>query len=220
VIELNINLDDAMRQGDRRIPLPTAAQVSRVAANAAKEELIAHFLLRDREGNAKGWPSSGLWSDIARRVVIENSGDVSRITIGDIRFWRKLLGGPPITPKRGKYLTIPANADAYKAGSPSEGNTPELKRMLAYNADVGHWMGALVAAVDYQRVLKSGKRKGQTVRAKRGEQAELGSGSVWYWLARETNPPADPGTMPRDYELETAISTAAGRFLSRFGEAA
>lgn len=220
MIELNISLEDAMRHGDRRIPLPTAAQVSRVAAVAAKEILVAHFLWKDSQGNEKGWPSNGTWSEIARRVAVDVAGDVAGIRISDIRFWRKLLGGRPITPKRGKMLALPANADAYKAGSPSEGNTPELKMMKAYNPDIDHWMWALVAVQDYQRTLKSGKRAGQTVRAKRGEKAEMGSGTVWYWLARQTNPPADPGALPRPYEIESAIGSAVGAYLRRFGDAA
>jgi hypothetical protein len=216
MIELRINVTES----GQRPRIPTAEAITKVAAQAAYNELQAHFAARDAQGNAKGWPSSGLWGQISMAMAVETEGARAGVAIDDVRFWRKLLGGPPITPKRGKFLTIPASAEAYAAGSPGEGGTPELKRMLAYNPDIDHWMWALVAAGDYQRTVTRGKNAGATVRAKTGQKATLGMGTIWYWLARQTNPPADPRAMPEPAVLEAAIATSAERFLQTFGAVA
>jgi hypothetical protein len=191
MIELSISVD-AVSPALQALYLQTRPDILvRLAGKTVEKELRAHFLRRNAQGNKQGWPSRGLWGDIAERTVM---GAVSggnlyasvEISISHPALNLKVHGGT-VTPKRGKYLTLPATAAAYAAGSPREGATPDLKFTVAYNAAIGHDMKALADT----------------------------AGTVWYFLARKTTHRADPDALPGENYLQTRIDETIEAYLQR-----
>jgi hypothetical protein len=89
--------------------------------------LRRHFLELDQQGNKQGWPRKHFWSRTVRQAT--SLGAVTRtsatVCIASPEFGLHLRGGT-VRPKRGKFLAIPITDEAYKAGSPREGNMPGL----------------------------------------------------------------------------------------------
>lgn len=187
-------------------------RVNRVMAEAVATRLEAHFGARARERNKRGWPSRRTWLAIRDGV----STDGARVTIAHPAIRQKYYGSEtlgPIRPKEGRMLALPATAEAYRAGWPSHGNTPPLKRMMAYNAGIGRWMWALVAEDAGTRRVKD-RRKGHEGETRLVNDPRKPAG-LWYWLARKANVPRDPNTLPPEAELmgeaEAAVRRLAGR---------
>lgn len=166
-----------------------ATTLVRLAGKTVEKELRAHFLAH--KPNQKGWPSKGLWGDIAERTVMGKVGGGGayasvEVSISHPAFGLKLFGGT-VTPKRGKYLTIPATAAAYAAGSPREGATPELHVASALNPQTGSLQRCLVEE----------------------------DGTVWYSLARKTTHAPDPAALPPEAALQDAIDATIQAHLQR-----
>lgn len=83
-------------------------------------ELRSHFRQRDAQGNARGWPRRHFWkNEVSRNTALTEVTDKRAVvTIASPAFAHKVFGGT-VTPKRGRALTIPLTAEAYKAGSAS-----------------------------------------------------------------------------------------------------
>ena len=229
---MNVTLDISGSAGDDLERIAARLQRPRGLLRGAQmgvaNELRAHFDRRDSEPNQMGWPSRNFWIGIAERVVAEADAvtDTSAaVSIASPELAHKISGGT-ITPKRGRFLSMPASAEAYAAGSPREGNTPDL--MFAFVADDVGYRPALVAAVDYLRVVAKGKQAGAIVRTKKGkisvgedgtfkekkgQRAELGKGNVWYWLIKSATQAADPRALPEPEMLAVAAQEAANDWL-------
>jgi hypothetical protein len=89
-------------------------------AAMAKSHLLGHLKRLQARGNAKGWPSrkffSGGADSVSKRVGLTESTATTRtVSISDPRFVHRIMGGP-VKAKRGKFLTIPLTAKAYRMG--------------------------------------------------------------------------------------------------------
>lgn len=77
--------------------------------------LQAHFVRRDREGNARGFPRSHFWSREVRAKTALRAFTADRATVGiDSPAFRQKLRGGTIRPGPGRrYLALPVRAEAY-----------------------------------------------------------------------------------------------------------
>ena len=161
--------------------------ITEAAAQATVVELQKHFLARNREPNKRGWTKQNFWTKEGRnKTAIDDLQDTrATVAVASPAIAHKFTGGT-IRPKRGKYLALPLTAEAYKAGSPSEGG-----------------MSGLVFAGGYQgRTAFLGRRDG-----------EFGSFTRHYLLVKSVTHAPDPRTLPDPAILGAAVEKAAGRAL-------
>jgi hypothetical protein len=120
---MNISWMDA---GARALLARLSASLRRplFAALGARLEysLRRHFLSRNAQGNAKGWPTKNFWTreGANKTALTEITDNSATVSVASPAIAHKITGGT-ITPKRGRALAIPATARAYAAGSPREG---------------------------------------------------------------------------------------------------
>lgn len=167
-------------------------------------ELKRHFLVRNREPNSMGWPKRNFWSREGR----DNTGagpvtaESATITVASAAIAHKLTGGT-ITPKRGKMLAIPLTPEAYKAGSPREGNMPGLF-LIQRKGSTGR---AFLATAD---ALGAKKPKGAKSMAPRDNGIR-----PQYLLVRSVTQSADPRTLPPAEQLAAALQQEVNTFITR-----
>ena len=151
-----------------------------------------HFAKRPR--NKKGWPSQGFWRRRMRNATALASYDHegAEVRIADPAINQKVFGGT-ITPKEGKYLTIPARPEA-------NGRSPRTFSDLRFVPlrGRGRLRGMLVRT--RQTFVKNRKQVG---------------GEVFYWCVTQVTQAADPDALPSQVELDTAITDETGRFFAR-----
>lgn len=183
-------------------------RISRRAGVAAMKTLREHF--KSRPDNAKGWPSQGFWNTIAQAThlgYVDAAG--ADIAITHPAIFQKLHGGT-ITPKRGKYLAIPAMPEAAAAGSPREGATPELMFYLAPHPAGGD-RPALAAFTQGTKQIKD-RRKGHAGQMRTVPDKKKPVG-IWYWLVRSVTQQPDPDTLPPGDVMGDAILDELNAFL-------
>jgi hypothetical protein len=86
-------------------------------AKAVQIGVVRHLEALEQRGNKNGWPSQKFFAggsdSVKRRVGLAALTDkYAEVTIADPRFIHRIEGGA-VTPKRGKMLAIPMNAEAY-----------------------------------------------------------------------------------------------------------
>lgn len=195
--------------------------VMQTIATAANRTLRDWFLSRSKGTNSRGWPSRGLWRDIAAATGVQEVTETdTTLAIAHPAIQRKVEGGPPIVPKRGRFLAIAAMAAAYAAGSPREGGgpgnlafvfsqVPAGGRFPGDRREPGSWAPALAVQEDVYK--ESGKvRKDGTRRKKLVHQVA----SLWYWLLRSANPPKDENALPPAALLADSCTLAAVAYLN------
>jgi len=193
----------------RRLPalLAHPKPLLQAAGEQLAKDLRAHFTARDKQPNAKGWPKRHFWANIARATSLTSvTDDSAEVVIDEPAINLKVYGGT-VTPKRGKYLAIPAIPEAYQAGSPRELPTDFLQFVPPKNGK-----SAMLIERDNNVVIRS---KGYRKALKRkGNQLGWG-GRIWYYLARKTHHDPDPDALPPTAALETSIYTAITDALNR-----
>jgi hypothetical protein len=163
-------------------------------------DLRAHFAALDAKPNKRHWPKRHFWSRQVRSHIALTEVTATRavVTIASPELMHVINGGV-ITPKRGKTLAIPANAEAYKAGSPREADSDQLDFVPLYQ---GNLVGALIRRL--QTVL--------TRTAKGFKGREVGW-DVWYWLVRSVRHEPRPEVMPDEAKLKRRVLTRAHAFV-------
>jgi hypothetical protein len=201
-ISVNANLDQLAAAGRTLSDLrPLLVVLQRRAVNAVKE----HFLVRNREPNSMGWPKRNFWSREGR----DNTGagavtaDSAEVVVASAAIAHKLSGGT-ITPKRGKFLAIPLTAEAYKAGSPREGNMPGLF-LVRRKGETGR---AFLAVADRLGEKPPRGAKGMAPRDRGGIRPQ-------YLLVRSVTQAPDPRTLPPPEAMGRALQAEAKLFISR-----
>lgn len=201
--------------------LKNPAPVLKHGAGSAAKLLRTWFRDRNGEPNKQGWPSRGLWAEIASATAVQSSSDAEAvISIAHPAILQKVYGGP-IEPKRGRFLAIAASASAYAAGSPREGAHPELKMMMAPVPEGGRWPGdklsnkwawALVAFAPGMKKVKD-RRKAHQGEYRTVEDKRMPAG-IWYWLVRRIQQAADPRALPSSGLLADAVLAAMLQYLN------
>jgi hypothetical protein len=187
-----------------RNPLP----VLKVAANAVRRQLQDHF--RARPPNRLGWPSHGLWRSIsAATAVADVTPAEAVISVTHPAILAKVNPQTTITPKRGRFLAIPAISAAYAAGSPREGGAPANLTFVYSRHPQGGWRPSLAVQTTVTKEVGKPRRDG-TRRVKTVNRA----GEIWYWLVRRAVVHGDPNALPSDDLVADVAISAALTFLN------
>jgi hypothetical protein len=172
-------------------------------------ELRAHFLERNQEPNKsyKGFtpPKQDFWNRIRKstaRTAVDESG--ATIAISDPAFAGKTHDFT-MKPKEGKYLTLPAIAEAVGRSARTFQNLEPLIRYF-------NGSRRAIALVERKatQVGFGGKRKDGSRAVKKG--AEVG-GKVFYWLVESVRQKKDPRALPTREKMEGALREEAGFFM-------
>jgi hypothetical protein len=156
----------------------------------------------------QGWAPRGLWLQFSRATLVQSVTTTgATVAVTHPAIMQRIHGGV-ITPKRGRFLAIPATAQAYAAGSPREGATPTLTLRRVE----GRW-----ALVDLPRQAISIRKQRTRDRVRQLVKAgkSYTGGTVWYWLVRKTNPAADPTAVPTPSMIDKTIDTVILGILAR-----
>jgi hypothetical protein len=190
--ELNLLAKDI---GDSRV-------IVAACAKRLEKELRDHFAMLDSKPNSMGWPKRHFWNrQVRSRIAISSiTSTTATVTIASPELVHRIQGGT-IRPKRGKTLAIPANAAAYKAGSPREANVDQLDYIPLHQ---GNLVGALIRR--FQSIIK---------KTKKGTTGKMVGGDVWYWLVRSVTTKPHPEDLPSDFILSTAIGEEARKVIAR-----
>jgi hypothetical protein len=172
-------------------------------------DLKSHFLMRNAEANKHGWPSKNFWKkegvEGANKTAISSLTDTEAVvSVASPAIAFKTHGGT-ILPKRGKYLAIPASAQAYAAGSPRELDENFLQFIPIRRG--GKLGGILVTRAHTKLVYaRSGNiKKGANVKA----------GTLWYYLVKSTDHQADPRALPPDSDINDSLYNTATEEVAR-----
>jgi hypothetical protein len=171
-------------------------------AKRLEVELRAHFAELDSKPNSMGWPKRHFWNrQVRSKIAISQiTSTTATVTISSPELLHRIHGGT-IRPKRGKTLAIPANAEAYKAGSPREANVDQLDYIPLHQ---GNLVGALIRR--FQSIIK---------RTKKGSTGKMIGGDVWYWLVRSVNTKPHPEELPSENILANSILDEARKAVAR-----
>lgn len=171
-------------------------------AKRLEKELRDHFAALDKKPNSMGWPKRHFWNrQVRSRIALTNISSTSAtVSIASPELVHRIQGGT-IRPKRGKTLAIPANAEAYKAGSPREASVDQLDYIPLHQ---GNLVGALIRR--FQSIIK---------KTKKGTTGKMIGGDVWYWLVRSVNTKPHPEELPDNAILSTAIADEARKVIAR-----
>lgn len=150
--------------------------------------------------NKHSWPRSNFVRSLLDDVEVnEASVDADGATIAAAPELLHKVDGGSVSPRRGKYLAIPARGAAYSAGSPGEGRTPPLTVLMSNKGGIRR--AVALALVD-------GGPKVAYARA--GLDAD-----IWYWLtAGPVTHAGDPDLLPAESELQEAARSGIDEVLS------
>lgn len=217
------NLDGELRRvlEELQRPRPLMARLGNTLAN----DLRAHFLARDAEGNTKGWPRKHFWKkvvyDATRLTDVSDTG--AEVTVASLEFAHKLTGGE-IRPKNRKFLAIPISARAYKAGSPSLWEGPEKLFRLGgpkQPARDGSILAIMHKISETKAWVKKARHVGMAVgRAKFGSGKKAGksyTGALYpmYVLKESVLQASDPRALPDQAVIERHLTEVAEAWLQR-----
>lgn len=154
-----------------------------VAARAAQQAVKEHLYARDAVGNRLGGRRTHYYGQAARATSFEVQGPLVIVSVTQIGIRQRFYGGT-ITPKKAKYLTIPARAEAH-------GKTAR------------EWGERLV-------LVRS--RGGEPVAL--ALNSKSGPGLVMYWLKKSVTQAADRTVLPEPDTLREQIGTEVGKYLN------
>jgi hypothetical protein len=167
-----------------------------------EKELRDHFAALDKRPNSMGWPKRHFWNrQVRSRIALSSiTSTTATVTIASPELVHRIKGGT-IRPKRAKTLAIPANAEAYKLGSPREANIDQLDYIPLHQ---GNLVGALIRR--FQSIIK---------RTKKGSAGKTIGGDVMYWLVRSVTTKPHPEDLPSANNLAIAIIDEARKAVAR-----
>lgn len=159
------------------------ARLAPIAARAGQQAVKEHLYARDAVGNRLGGRRTHYYGQAARATTFEIQGPLVIISVTQIGIRQRFYGGT-ITPKKAKYLTIPARAEAH-------GKTAR------------EWGERLV-------LVRS--RGGEPVAL--ALNSKSGPGLVMYWLKKSVTQAADRTVLPEPDTLREQIGTEVGKYLN------
>lgn len=196
-----LDIDDRAtpRLAKRMALLARPRPILAAAGKAVEVALKEHFARKEAQPNKMGWPKTHFWGRRIRPAtqLVRASDTEAVVSVSDPALAMRLRGGT-IRPKEGKYLAIPARAEAY-------GRSPKTFDDLHF-VPTGNGRGYLA------RNLQTSARIGKDGKVRRGG---LSGGEAMYWLVRHVRQQADPSALPRHRDLEAAAARAALAALRR-----
>lgn len=182
---------------------PTLARIAEGVANRrplnaaigkrGEVETREHFRVRAQEPNKRGFPSLGFWNRIRKATALTAFDSVgATISISDPAILQKIHGGD-ITPKEGRYLTLPAIAAAY-------GRSP---RTFSNLEPMFRWING------ERKIVALVERAASDLKT----QATYG-GEVFYWLVEKVKQRKDPRALPPRDQFERALVDEAAAFVA------
>ena len=220
--ETYIEIDDQATEELTRI----AAQVERpralmaAAGKGMESDLRQHFLSRNREPNAKGWPRKGFWKreGVDKTALANVSDNVATVAISSPAILHKLNGGT-VSPQRASALSIPLTPEAYRVGSASL-----FPRKLTLIDRPGRPPLLVEKVQQKQRKTKTaytpdGKKLKKVAGAKFVFTAIAApiKWTIHYVLVKSVTHAPDPNTLPPQKVLSDSIIARARQFLARIG---
>jgi hypothetical protein len=181
----------------------------RVAGRAVRNQSVAWFQAKNAaEPNKLGGKRTNFWTNVGRSVTqpIADGSNKIHIDVTHIAFAQKYFGGE-ITPKKKKWLTIPATALAY--------GKPAISFKLAFillRPDLA--MLVRTDAMSKTRTFKSQRRTAGGGVETFTQKIKLPQGAVMYWLVKRVMQRATPGCFPPQTEMEQTALTAYEGYLS------
>jgi hypothetical protein len=163
-----------------------------------ESELREHFRERNQEPNKKGWPSQDFWNRIRKATALATVDETgATIAISDPAFAGKTHDFT-LKPVEGKYLTIPAIAEASGRSARTFSNLVPLIRWR-------RGVRRAIALVERQATLLRDRKDGAATEKK----GELVGGRVFYWLVESVRQKKDPRALPTREKMETALREEA-----------
>lgn len=191
-VEKRISMLDTTASRKTLIESATAALVNSLRRHFREKEQLPHTT-SGFPCYGKNYPKRYFWygnhgTSIAESIRSESnpSSLTANVNIKSPPLARKLdPQAAPITPKRAKYLAIPASLEAASwRGMPRD--FPTALSLTYSKTQDGHWLPSLVAQ------SKNSKS----------------SATVHYWLVHQTNPRSDPQAMPSRAVQTAAVASA------------
>lgn len=178
---------------------------------AAVKLLVQKNFLKLPE-NKMGFPSTGFWADAARSTNYQAVAEGALVSVNKQGVRQRLLGGE-ITPVKGKYLTIPAIAEAYGKRA---GEFSNLRIQFGRGRQP-------VALVERSQEPGGPSRTGTSQKGRNKGSRKVSAppqpGRVYYWLVKSVSQRGNPDVMPTGEEIEAtaieAVAAAANRAVAR-----
>lgn len=179
----------ALNGGDR---------LNRAMVNAALPVFQRHFRALAATNRNPYGVRSGFWNRMlsGTKAIANESEAVIRMP----REMALRYFGGTVTPKKSKFLAIPARAEAYNK---SPRDFSDLRFAILP-------VGGPVLIQNEQTRVKFRKGKGgiKTI------QGETTGGGVYYWLRRSATIRGDSGVLPTEQEIMTAVRTGLTSYLA------
>jgi hypothetical protein len=178
--------------------------IGRAVVNVFKQHL---FGLDRSRPNALGGARTNFYADAARGTHFDSLPDGVLISVNQVGFRQRVLGGT-ITPKKAKYLTIPARAEAHGKRASEFNDLIVLRRG-------DHRFGepyALARAV--QTTLRvTGSATASALGVRRFSRGEETGAEVLFWLKKSVTQRRDPTAVPQTTDVYAAAFGAADRHI-------
>lgn len=157
------------------------------------------FAWSDSHPNRMGGKRKNIIAKAGKATRFETTDKGVLVTISNEAIAARYFGAE-IRPVNAKFLTIPARTEAYGKSA----RDFKLKAVFPRGREQSPAVGWLVAVEDYLRPLKSGKRKGTLVKARKAEAGTVGGGGVFFWLVKRATIKPEPEILPDDEALGEA----------------
>lgn len=192
-----------------------SAEIQGLMDRAASAEVMSAMgasVAREIRGHLRGLPANRMfpgqttnfWKRASTVTNFQLEGDGVAVNVNQVGVRQRFHGGT-IKPTKGKYLTIPARAEAY-GKSAREFNNLRFVRFASG--------AAALVETDATKVKIGRRRKDGSHGVK-----NMGStgGGIMYWLKTSVSQKADPNVLPSDELLAGAALRGARAYLQRKG---
>lgn len=175
--------------------------MGQAATNTIKDYL---FGLDATRPNKLGGRRTNFYAGAAKATTFTSMPGYILIGVNQLGMRQRLEGGE-INPVNAKYLTIPADPEAYGKRASEFSN---LKFTFAVNK-FGAMQPALVEAAA-TRVGFGGRQKNGQRTVNRGSAV---GGKVMFWLCRQANQKGDPSVMPSGRDIVESAIKAGSKYV-------
>ncbi len=142
--------------------------------------------------NKADFPTTRFWPRAAEATSCEEVSNGVQVSVSQTGVRQRFLGGG-INPVRGKFLTIPAIAEAYGHGA------SDFADLKVYRTSRD---GSPALALARPNLVPD-------------QTGGINPDSVYYWLVRHVSQEPDPSVLPEDKEIFEAALKAARDFFAR-----